>query len=95
MATSSIPLGRLIVDSKSASVSLPASDSATVTVNMAKTGYKFLGVVGINNTGTGATLGYVVSFYKSADNTATVTIRNTTSTARSYTCYVYGLYCKA
>ena len=84
----------IAVESHSASVSLPASDSKTVTVNMTKSGWTFRGVVGFRTSGTGSSLGFVYGAYKSADNEASVMFRNTTSTARNFTCYVYGLYSK-
>lgn len=84
----------MVVESHSESVSLPASDAATVDVNMTKSGYTFLGVVGFETTGTGATLGFVSTAYKYDATTARVVLRNSTSTARSYTLYVFGLYVK-
>lgn len=84
----------MAVERHSASVSLPASNSATINVTMTKSGYKFIGVVGFQCNGTGATLGFVSSAFKYNDTTATVILRNSTSTARSFTLYVYGLYVK-
>lgn len=84
----------LVVESHSGSVSLPASDSTTVNVTMTKSGFTFLGVVGFRTSGSGSSLGFVYGAWKSATNTASVMLRNTTSTARSYTVYVYGLYQK-
>lgn len=86
-------VAQMVVESHSKSVSLPASDSTTVTVDMTKSNYTFVGVLGVHTSGSGSTLGFVTSFYKSGTN-AIVILRNTTSTARSYTCYVYGLYVK-
>lgn len=84
----------LVTEVHSKAVSLPASDSANVDVNMTKTGYTLIGVVGVENTGTGSTLGFVSSFTLLDATTVRVALRNTTSTARSYTCYVRGLYLK-
>lgn len=82
------------VEDKTASISLPASDTKTVTINMEKTGYTFLGVIGLRCEGTGATLGFPTAFCKNNATTAAVTLRNTTSTARNFTVRVYGLYTK-
>lgn len=84
----------MAVERHSASVSLPASNSATVDVTMTKSGYKFVGVAGFQCDGTGSTLGFVSSAFKYNDTTARVILRNSTSTARSFTLYVYGLYVK-
>ena len=91
---SSNDLSIVVVERHSASVSLPASNSTNADVTMTKSGYKFIGVVGFQCDGTGATLGFVSSAFKYNDTTARVTLRNTTSTARSFTLYVYGLYLK-
>ena len=81
------------VKSHSKAVALPASDSVTLNIDMSESGYRFLGVVGVNVSGSGSSLGYLVCAYKqSSEDKATVMFRNTTATARNYTCIVYGLY---
>lgn len=83
--------GTITVGYGDATVSLPASDSVEVTVNMAKADHTFLGIIGIYPSGTGSSLGYLFKFYKSGNN-AVIGLRNSTSGARSYSIRVYGLY---
>jgi len=84
----------LVVDSNSTSVSLPASNAVNADVTMTKSGYTFIGIVGVWCSGSGATFGYISTFYKLDADTARVTLRNSSATARNYTCTVYGLYVK-
>ena len=84
----------IVTDQKSTTLSLPASNTATASINMAKTGYTLLGIVGVQPTGSGSSLGYIYGFHVSG-NTAYVNFRNTTATARSFTVIVTGLYVKS
>ena len=84
----------LVTESHSASVSLPASDAANVDVDMTKSGYKLISIASVETSGTGSTLGWISSFRMSDETTVRVSLRNSTSTARSYNCYVTGLYIK-
>lgn len=86
--------GMIVTESKSESISLPASDAVTTTFNMAKTGYTFLGVAGFRVSGTGGTQVYTPAAYKSGTNSAILQLRNPTATARTLTGYIYGLYVK-
>ena len=84
----------IVTEQKSTTLSLPASNTATASINMAKTGYTLLGIVGVQPTGSGSSMGYIYGFYVSG-NTANVYFRNTTATARSFTVIVTGLYVKS
>lgn len=86
--------GMIVTESKSASISLPASDAVTTTIDMTKSGYTFLGVAGFRVSGTGGTQVYTPAAYKSGTNSAILQLRNPTATARSLTGYIYGLYVK-
>ena len=79
-------------NSGTVSVSLPASDAINVDVDMTKTGYVLVGIVGVTTSGSGSTLGYISSFRVLNDTTVRVSLRNTTATARSYNLSVRGLY---
>ena len=83
----------LATHSATASVALPASDSVSVTVNMAYSGYTLVGIAGVRTSGSGSSLGFISNFYFGGTN-AYVTFRNTTATARNYTVEVTGLYTK-
>ena len=85
---------KLVVEGHSNTISLPASESTAVVINMEKSGYTFLGVVGFTTSGTGSSLGYVYAQYKYTDTQARLMFRNTTGTARTYTVTAYGLYVK-
>lgn len=81
-------------ESAATAVQLPASNSVGVSVDMTKSGYKFIGILGVHPDGTGNTNGFLYSFYKESDTSVRLGFRNTTSTARNYTVTVQGLYVK-
>ena len=75
----------------SADISLPASNSTSVTIDLARTGYTLIGIVGVKTSGAGSSLGFLYSFAVSGPN-AVLYFRNSTSTARSFTVGATGLY---
>lgn len=94
ISDSSGRVARVLTESHSASVTVPASNAGTLSVNMAKSGYTCVGIVGVQPTGSGSSMSYIYGFYM-VGNTAYVYFRNTTATARTFTTYVTGLYVKS
>ena len=84
----------VVTETKSGSVSIPASDVGTATIDMTKSGYTLVGVAGVKTSGSGSSLGYIYSFFINNSTDIVIYFRNSTTTARNYTVQATGLYVK-
>ena len=96
----SVLSGFIVAESKVAidNWSVAASSSEDTTVSVAKTGYTPLGIVGWNfanatSSGTGRSLVYLTKLYLSG-TTATISVRNSTTTAAKVKLTIFVLYRK-
>ena len=82
-----------VVESHTDSVTVTASGTGSLSVDMTKSGYTCIGIVGIKPSGSGSSMSYIYGYFMNGTN-AVVYFRNTTSTARTFDVEVTGLYLK-
>lgn len=83
-----------VVEANSFDYTISANSDYSGLVSMYKADYTFLAVVGYSITGDDSTNAVPVKVYKAGTSSLRYTIKNNSSSSRSQTLYVYGLYVK-
>ena len=84
----------IVVEEKSGSVTVNAGSAASVDINVSKTGYTAIGIVGIRTSGNGATSTTYSHWYLDSATNAHLTLRNRADINYTWGVYVKVLYVK-